>query len=283
MSFARCTATARLAATGASPETIHGSVALDIAGVRRLASRHRRFTPVDEREAFDRRHLVMQASLDSAMGRIYGELAGYEWRVIEKAINRRADAFPADPPRERAAASQRRADALAAICQDALDQNAPGAGTAATPLVTVFVDACTKGADPDLIDATIESGPRVGVTTIERILCGGGAIEAIGVTGDGTPLALGRASRAIPRKLRRFILHRDDGCTVDGCASRYRLQPHHIVPWSEGGGTDPDNLTALCWYHHHVVVHGRGFRIDRTSPPRRRRFLRPLAERAPPA
>jgi hypothetical protein len=145
----------------------------------------------------------------------------------------------------------------------------------------VFVDARTRGADPELIDATIEGGTRVGVDTIERVLCDG-AVEAIGIAEDGTPLAFGRTTRAISPKLRRYILHRDGGCTIDGCTSRYRLQPHHIVPWSAGGRTDPDNLTTLCWYHHHVVVHGRGFRIAPSSPPQRRRFLRPLIDRAPP-
>jgi hypothetical protein len=280
-SFARCAATARLAATGAPPETIQRSAGHDIDGVRRLASRHRTFAPVDEHDAFQRRHLVMQSSLDAAMGRIYGELAGYEWRLIEKAISERADAFPSDPAGERATAPQRRADALAAICQDALDgQAAPGTASP-TPLLTVVVDARTRSDDPNLVDATIENGPRVGIAAIERILCGGG-VEAIGVAEDGTPLALGRTTRAISPKLRRFILDRDGGCAIEGCTSRYRLQPHHITPWSDGGRTDPDNLTTLCWYHHHVTVHGRGFEIDRASPRQRRRFLRPLADRAPP-
>ncbi len=281
-SFARCAVTARLASTGATSETLQRSAGFDIAGVRRLASRHRRFTPVDEREAFERRHLVMQSSLDQAMGRLYGEFAGYDWRLIEKAITQRADSFPQDQRCERTTAPQRRADALTAICHDALDGN-PGADTPSqTPLLTVFVDtSTTRSADADLVDARIESGPRVGIHTIQRILCDG-AVETIGTAADGTPLARGRTTRVIPPKLRRYVLHRDDGCTADGCQSRYRLQPHHITPWSQGGRTDPDNLTTLCWYHHHIVIHGRGHTIDPHSPPQRRRFLPPLTERAPP-
>jgi hypothetical protein len=64
-------------------------------------------------------------------------------------------------------------------------------------------------------------------------------------------------------------------CTVAGCTSRYRLQIHHIIRWADGGRTDPENLTTLCWFHHHVVIHGQGFRIDPDSPPQRRRLLRP--------
>lgn len=71
------------------------------------------------------------------------------------------------------------------------------------------------------------------------------------------------------------MLHRDGGCVVDGCTSRYRLQPHHITPWSEGGRTETGNLATLCWFHHHVVVHLMGYRFDADSPPLRRRFLTP--------
>jgi hypothetical protein len=40
-------------------------------------------------------------------------------------------------------------------------------------------------------------------------------------------------------------------------------------------------LTTLCWHHHHVVVHLRGYTLDPASPPQRRRLLRPLANGPP--
>ena len=73
--------------------------------------------------------------------------------------------------------------------------------------------------------------------------------------------------------LRRAVLARDDGCTIDGCTSTYRLEVHHITPRSQGGDHTADNLTTLCWWHHHVAVHRRGMRIDPQSPARRRRLL----------
>ncbi|MDJ0961974.1 MAG: HNH endonuclease, partial [Acidimicrobiia bacterium] len=83
------------------------------------------------------------------------------------------------------------------------------------------------------------------------------------------------ATKAIPPAVRRFVMWRDGGCTADGCTSRYRLQPHHIRWRSDQGDHDPDNLTTLCWFHHHVVIHGLGYRIDPDSPPQRRRFTHP--------
>ena len=44
-------------------------------------------------------------------------------------------------------------------------------------------------------------------------------------------------------------------------------RPHHITPRSRGGTHEPDGLTLLCWFHHHVVVHHRGFTIDPNRHP----------------
>jgi hypothetical protein len=105
---------------------------------------------------------------------------------------------------------------------------------------------------------------------VEEIFCTG-SVERITFQG-GQPLAAGRTTRVIAPKLRRAVLFRDGGCTADGCTSRYRLQPHHIIPWSTGGPTDPNNLTTLCWFHHHVVIHQMGYEIKPDSPPGRLRF-----------
>ena len=38
--------------------------------------------------------------------------------------------------------------------------------------------------------------------------------------------------------------------------------------------TDADNLAAMCWFHHHVVIHGLGYRLDAARPVGRLRFFR---------
>ena len=111
------------------------------------------------------------------------------------------------------------------------------------------------------------AGPKVGPLTLEEILCGG-TVQVI--TNDcERPTWSSQATRAIPPAVRWFVLHRDGGaCTADGCSSRYRLQPHHVRRRADGGDHDPANLTTLCWFHHHIVVHRMGYRIDPdTTPP----------------
>jgi len=242
----------------------------DIEGLRREHARAHRLSRHREIDVFHDRYVALQPNLDESSWRLWGELPGPDGRIVERALGERADMFPSLPDGSRSSIGQRRADALASIAQDSLTGTA-GADTS-TPLVTVFVDldATTR----TITGATLDSGPTIGPGALEEILCNG-RIETI-LTHGTTPLAVGRRTRAIAPALRRAILHRDGGgCTADGCTSRHRLEVHHIVPASAGGPTDPDNLTTLCWFHHHVVIHGLGHRIDPDTPPHRRRFLSP--------
>jgi hypothetical protein len=171
------------------------------------------------------------------------------------------------------------ADALVTVCQDSLTGSEDAGST--TMLATVFVDADLASATSGQAGATAATGPRVGPLTLEEILCGG-AVEVI-TTDCGRPTWSSHATRAIPPAVRRFVLHRDGGaCTADGCTSRYRLQPHHVRRRADGGTHHPTNLTTLCWFHHHIVIHRMGYHIDPKSPPQRRRFLRPDEGRGPP-
>ncbi len=280
-SFDRLVETLRLAESGAPSSVIARSDGFDLAGVRRLAARHRRMRKTDEREVFRDRYVATQTSLDGLTGRFWGELPGFEFRIFEKAIEQRADLFR-DLPGPSPAAAARRADALVSISQDSLDGrewDAEGGG-ASTPLVTVFVDGELAAETTGEAGAEIEFGLRVRPATLERTLCGG-SVQIIGL-GEGEPMAASHASHAIPPAIRRAALWRDGGCTIDGCRSRYRLEVHHI----EHGGKTRDHslgsLTTLCWFHHHVAIHGEGFELDPSSPPGRRRFLRRAASRAGP-
>ena len=126
-------------------------------------------------------------------------------------------------------------------------------------MVSIFADAHTVAATGGEAGAETAAGGRVGPDLLEEMLCSG----RIGVitTRDLAPVAFTPTTRGIPPAVRRFVLHRDGGCTVAGCRSRYRLQPHHLVPFSHGGTHHPSNLATLCWHHHHVVIHRLGYRL----------------------
>ncbi len=205
--------------------------------------------------------------------------SGFDGRVVDKVLTELADEFPPLPDGTRESRSARTADALVMICQDSRSSGEPGSASEG-PVASVFVDALLAAASNAEAGVWIAEGPRVGPAAVRAILCNG-TVEVTALTETGEPLAVGTASTSIPPRLRRHIIHRDGGAgTLDGCRSRYRLQVHHVRPRSAGGHNHPDNLATVCWFHHHVVIHGRGYQLDPASPPQRRRFLR--SRRGPP-
>ncbi len=230
--------------------------------------------PVDEEMAFEQRYVSVQPNLDESAWTLSGRLPGFAGRTVVAALEAKADTFPygpgANPSR-----TTRNADALWAISHDSIRGDDGATGDSSTPVVSVFVDA-TEAAPTNGDDRRpVEAGPQVGPNTLAAILCDG-VVEVTARTPDGMPLALGRRTRAIPPRLRRFILHRDGGvCTISGCVSDIGCRCITSRHGLEGGRTDPGNLSTVCWFHHHVVIHGQGFTIDPTSPPQRRRLPDP--------
>jgi len=271
LTFDRTAALARLAQPGDEKTVLEESAGFDVAGIHRQAAYRRRMARSTERQVFQERYVATQSNLDHTGLRFHGEMVGVAGRVFEEALHSVGDDLP-DTPGVVRSRTTRNADALWQMTQDALNGDTTAG---ATPQVTVFVDATPAAASGGETGVAVAAGPRVGPSTLEAIICSG-SVEVTAITTGGTPLNMGRRSRVVSSKLRRFVLHRDGGvCTADGCTSRYRLEAHHITPWSRGGTTDADNLTTLCWYHHHVIVHGEGYEIDRNTPTCRRRFVRP--------
>jgi hypothetical protein len=62
---------------------------------------------------------------------------------------------------------------------------------------------------------------------------------------DGTPLNVGRRTRAISPATRRTLYKRDDGCQFSGCMHTLRAESHHVTRWADGGGTSLPGLVTL--------------------------------------
>jgi HNH endonuclease len=234
-----------------------------------MIARTRHVTPTDERRVFTDRFFTIQPNLDESRYRMWGEAPGVIGRVIDKAICDRADQLRATAGVLPSTRGQRQLDALGAMAQDSLDGS-----TSETPSsghVTVFVDA--RRENPTETTAEIEYGPRVGPDALEQMLCTG-RVQIVGLDNNGIPVVTSPAARSIPPAIRHAVTHRDGVCVIDGCTSRYRLEPHHIIRHADGGSHHLDNLATICWYHHHVAIHGNGYRIDPESPPHRRRLIR---------
>jgi hypothetical protein len=291
VSFDRAVATMGLVDAGATPDIVVASRGLDLPGVRRQTAATKKMTRADEQTVLRRRFVKLEPTLGDTAYAISGLLPGYDGHLLWEALQQRIDQMPASEPSLRETRTQRMADALTAIALDSLDsvgQPAPGPnpvtggnGTSSRSGVTVFVDtttASTTAGEGEPV-ARIPTGPLIGPDTIDRILCEGtlGAVQLH----NGRPVAVTDRTATIPPAVRAAVLLRDGGCVIDGCTSTYRLQPHHIIERSRGGNHDPENLASLCWYHHHIAIHGYRLRIDPTTPPHRRRLTQqPITQTA---
>ena len=175
--------------------------------------------------------------------------------------------------------AQRRHDALASICRDALTSGHVGShrGLPVTVIATATVGelqayAATAGgvygdvpavsassgatADPPTPTgyATTAGGSLLPIRDLIRMA--GKTLPYLCVFDDtsGRPLYFGRATRlATPDQ--RLVLHAGDrGCTYPGCpAPGYICETHHVTGWVDGGATDIDNLTFVCPSHHRMI------------------------------
>jgi hypothetical protein len=270
----RAAALVGLKTAGADAATVAHSWGRDLAGVRQMTSAHRRISNREESEAFADRYLHIQPSLDESSWKLWGQLSGIDGRIVDKAIQTAVDSLPNNPD---TTASQDRADGLVSVASEWLSGEIGGHDLVAE----IFIDSALATITNGEAGATVVSGPRLGPNTLGEILCAGTTrINLIDNTGR---VSTSPSSRAIPTAVRNRVLQRDGHrCVIAGCNSRTRLQPHHLIPYSQGGTHDLENLITVCWYHHHVVIHQQGLIIDPESPPQRRTFVRNRPVRAGP-
>ena len=280
--FDRTAATIRLSNAGADPETLERSAGIAVSQLSRLIARTRRMAPLNESEAFGARRLWMQPNLANTLTVGTFAMPGVDADQFLASLDQRADEIidPQDPLRPRL--EQRRLDALVSM---ALDTTTPTNETGEAPAprrlkANIFIDATQASTSQGETGATTRSGVKVGPNTLQEILCIGETQTTL-IDTDGLKAVPTNGDR-LPNRTRDYVFYRDGACTADGCTSSYRLEPHHIQHRAHHGDHNPDNLTLLCWFHHHIVVHQQGFQIDPNTPPQRRRFIPTTATRAPP-
>jgi hypothetical protein len=267
--FDRIEAASRIDDRDPDPLFLH----LEVDGVHREAAIRARKSAAEERRTIADSHLLLQPSLDRSWFKVWGGMDGMLGTMVDGALSEPADRLPVDPhlPQSKDGA-WRRAMALAELC--AGDDPPPAQ-------ITVFVDAAIAVATDGEAGVYLQAGPTVGREALDAILCD--SVRSVIVDSEqGQPLRYGTSSRSIPPTLRRAVIHRDGNrCVIDG--SRNRLQVHHILPSSEGGPTEAENLITLCWFHHHVAIHRLGLVLYRHPDHGRWRLGRPGPSRAPPA
>ena len=238
----------------------------DVAGVRRQASKRARITAAGESRSADDRYLALQPTLDESRWKLWGELDGYSGTLVDKVLAEAADGLPDLPDGSTGSLGWRKATALVGCLVS--DDPRPANVTA---IVEAKHAATTDGEAGVLLDA----GARVGRQALQAILCDAD-VEVTARTEDGRFMDYGRHHRTAPPALKRALLAKYGfRCGADGCESRHRLQVHHLTPWAEGGQTNQQEMVVLCWFHHQVVVHERGYEVFFHPHHGRIRFRKP--------
>jgi hypothetical protein len=210
-------------------------------------------------------------------GRVPAEQGALLVAAVEAARNELGPPPPEDPAGASAEAGHRstsvrarNADALLALAQSSLAENA-GASSADVYQVVVHVDSAAliggdgdraESDDPSVARCELEDGNPLPREAVRRLGCDASIVRVL--ERDGKPLSIGRKTRTIPPALRRALRMRDRGCAFPGCTQVHHTDAHHIQHWADGGRTDIDNLVQLC-RHHHRLLHEGGFRVRRTK------------------
>jgi hypothetical protein len=119
----------------------------------------------------------------------------------------------------------------------------------------------------------LDTGEQLTAAQVRRLACDAQLIPAV-LDADSDVMDLGRARRLYTGAARRALILRDRGCAFPGCDRPHRwCDAHHLIPWTDGGGTDLDNGVLLC-RHHHRLVHHPGWDV-RLGKDRRPEFLPP--------
>ena len=145
------------------------------------------------------------------------------------------------------------------------DADPPGAAPPGDPSSTSGPPGAFPSDSPPIPRVSISGRTAPVPDAVARALAAGGTWRRL-VTDplSGAVIDVGRTRYRPPAALADLVRARDAACTHPGCAvPARRCDLDHITPWSEGGTTGLNNLTALCRTHHRLK-HAPGWTLTRT-------------------
>jgi hypothetical protein len=183
-----------------------------------------------------------------------GHLVGSLASLVASALNSTADAMfrsALDAEEEPPGRGVLLAGALVELCRKGIERPNGAAAPAEISLILEADDSDTART-PDEI--------RVADETLSMFKCDA-VWRVVTMNRDGQPLRVGRAQRLATDAQRRAARLRDQQCVFPGCDTPTAWTDlHHVRHWSDGGGTDIENLACLC-RRHHSLVHAPGWSI----------------------
>jgi hypothetical protein len=155
-------------------------------------------------------------------------------------------------------APERRADAIAQICQHFLDHQQTRAGGRHRPHVNVVLTAAELASG--IGGRYADTGEPVPPDHLGVLLCDS-ALHRLLVDAGGAILDYGRATRQWPADLYNAIVLRDGVCRYGTCTTPPSwCDVHHVDPLEHGGATSIDNGILAC-RRHHTMTHRPGYHL----------------------
>lgn len=213
--------------------------------------------------------LEMRWDKDNGFLEIYGSLPYEQGAMFKQAVDAYAKTLP-DVPDEFGDPTPMATKRATALCE----MTTSAGGTGSQPLVMVHVDAryLVQDSESQDISTGIPQGlaPQIAggcliPASVARRLLNDSIVQLVIDDPNGAPLGYGRRRRFPNGRLKQGLENRDVTCRWPCCTRRVNLEAHHIIPWTEGGPTDYDNLVLFCHTHHMAIEHS-GYKI-RGKPP----------------
>ena len=131
------------------------------------------------------------------------------------------------------------------------DQLPTAGGVSAAVVVTMTLETLLGG----LKAAQLDTGTMISPGLARKLACEAGVIPVV-LGGRSQPLDVGRKRRFHTKAQRIAMAVRDQGCAAEGCERPGSwCHAHHLIPWSEGGGTSVKDGVLLCPRHHTLAHH----------------------------
>ncbi|MFJ3406911.1 DUF222 domain-containing protein [Promicromonospora sp. NPDC090134] len=237
------------------------------------------------REATEREHLEVSPTFGG--WHVNGFLTDEHGHLLSTALGSMMGSPAAGDDRT---PTQRRAQALADLARDVLDNGRVGSGAAVRPHVHVTVsltellrsgrtnshggrtgagqtnvgstnggalrpgDLTALTAQPATFTGASAKGSVVPRDLLRRLLCDAEVTRVV-FGADATAIDVGRAQRTVTGQMRKAVIARDQHCVYPGCDQPpSRCEVHHALRhWADGGETSVANSALLCWHHHTLV------------------------------
>ena len=108
-------------------------------------------------------------------------------------------------------------------------------------------------AETETAVAEIAGGEPLPASVLEQLTCNA-SLTGLLFSTTGVPLWRGRSVRCATPTQMKTLITKYGGCI--GCGAHPTMcQAHHIKPVSQGGTTDIDNMTLVCWNCHNNIHH----------------------------